>query len=345
MIGFFNIREVEVVEMAISYLSMIAFGIVFYFVNPILTAIFNGYGKSGVPFAINTIGLVFNIIFDPLLIIGIGPFPALGVKGAAVATISAQILVTIVFIIYIKIQKEVPLFEGFSAFKKTNFTVVKGIINIGLPVGVQIMLFTMFSMIIARIIADWGAVAIAVQKVGSQIEAISWTTASEFSTAISTFIGQNYGAEKYDRIKKGFMISLATMSLFGVATSFILIFFAEPIFRIFIQEPVAVKEGIIYLRILGVSQFFVCTEIVTNGAFNGFGKTMLPAINSSIFNAIRIPGALILSTTTLSLSGVWWSNTISSIFKGVVIVSMFIYFFSKLSRNQITENYLNVDIK
>lgn len=345
MIGFFNIREVEVVEMAISYLSIIAFGIVFYFVNPILTAIFNGYGKSGVPFAINTIGLVFNIIFDPLLIFGIGPFPALGVKGAAIATISAQMIVTIVFVIYIKMQKEVHLFEGFKVFKKPDFKVLKDIVNIGLPVGLQSMLFTMFAMVIARIIADWGAVAIAVQKVGTQIESISWMTASGFSTATSTFVGQNYGAEKFDRIKKGFAISLASMALFGVATSFLLIFFAEPIFKIFIQEPDAVREGIIYLRILGISQFFMCVEITTNGAFNGFGKTMPPAINSSIFNALRIPGALILSATTLSLSGVWWSITISSIFKGIVIVSMFVYFFTKLKKNQVLESDLNVDIQ
>lgn len=338
MIAFFNIKEIEVVNMAVNYISIIALGLVFFFVNPILTAIFNGYGKSGVPFAINTIGLIFNIIFDPLLIFGIGPFPALGVKGAAIATILAQLLVTIVFAAYIKIQKEVHLFEGFKVFKKPSFYVVKSIVKIGLPVGLQSMLFTIFAMIIARIIADWGAVAIAVQKVGTQIESISWMTASGFSTATSTFVGQNYGAEKYDRIKKGYLISLMTMTLFGFATSTLLIVFAGPIFKIFIQEPEAVKEGIIYLRILGISQLFMCVEIVTNGAFNGFGKTLPPAINSSIFNGLRIPGALLLSATALSLSGVWWSITVSSIFKGVVIVSMFIYFFHKLKKDKLVTN-------
>lgn len=323
LMAFFDIKETHVVKMATDYLSVLAFGIVFYFLNPIFTAIFNGYGKSGIPFAINTIGLVFNIIVDPLLIFGIGPFPELGVIGAGIATVLAQFLVTMVFVIYIKKQNEIHIFEGLHILNKPDFTRIKQIVKIGLPVGLQSILFTFIAMVIARIIADWGAVALAVQKVGTQIESISWMTASGFSTATSTFVGQNYGAKQYDRIIHGYEISLAIMSVFGLITSAILIIFAGPVFKIFIQEEAALREGIIYLRILGISQFFMCVEIMTNGAFNGLGKTMYPAINSTVFNMLRIPLALALSATALSLSGVWWSITISSILKGVVIVTLF----------------------
>lgn len=333
LISFFNIQDAHVVKMATDYLSVISLGIVFYFINPIFTAIFNGYGKSGVPFAINTIGLVFNIIFDPLLIFGIGPFPELGVIGAGIATISAQLVVTIVFIIYIKKQKEIHIFEGLHILNKPDFTKVKEIIRIGLPVGLQSILFTFIAMVIARIIADWGYVALAVQKVGTQIESISWMTASGFSTATSAFVGQNYGAKKYDRIIKGYEMSLAIMAVFGLITSGVLIFFAGPVFKIFIQEEVALREGIIYLRILGVSQFFMCIEIMTNGAFNGLGKTMIPAKNSIALNTLRVPLALALSATTLSLSGVWWSVSISSILKGIVIVTLFIFELKKVKRD------------
>lgn len=324
LIGFFNIEEMNVVKMAEDYLSIIAIGIIPYFLNPIFTAIFNGYGDSKTPFLINVVGLIYNIIFDPVLIFGIGPFPQMGVKGAAVATITAQLLVTIIFIIYVIKNQDIHVFEGLHILNKPNFETVKKIIRIGFPVGVQSMLFTFFAMIIARIIADWGAVAIAVQKVGSQVESVSWMTASGFSTAMSTFVGQNYGAGKYDRIRTGYRIAFTTMVAIGIFTTTLLIGFAEPIFKIFIQEAEAVREGVIYLRILGVSQLFMCVEIVTNGAFNGLGKTMPPSINSSVFNALRIPLALILSATALSLSGVWWSITISSILKGIVIVTLFV---------------------
>ncbi|MBN2794982.1 MAG: MATE family efflux transporter [Clostridia bacterium] len=324
LIGFFGIDDLSVVKMAEDYLKVVSIGLVFFFVNPIFSAIFNGYGKSGVPFAINTIGLAFNIIFDPILIFGVGPFPALGVIGAGIATISAQLIVTLVFILYLYRQKEIHLFEGLHIFNKMNKEKVQRIVKIGLPVGLQSMLFTFIAMIIGRLIAEWGYIAIAVQKVGSQIESISWMTASGFSTATSTFVGQNYGANQFDRIKKGYEVSFAIMAVIGVITSLALIFFAGPIFKIFIPEAKALEAGIVYLKILGFSQFFMCIEIMTNGAFNGLGKTMYPAINSVLFNALRIPMAFVLSKTALDLSGVWWSISISSIFKGIIIVTLFI---------------------
>jgi putative MATE family efflux protein len=332
LIAFFGLKELHVIEMAQDYLKVIAFGLIFYFINPVFTAIFNGYGKSGVPFFINTIGLIFNIVVDPLLIFGIGIFPEMGVVGAALATIMAQAIVTLSFVIYLKFQKEIHVFERINILNKPSRDRMREIIVIGLPAGLQSMLFTFIAMFIARLIADWGYVAIAVQKVGSQIESISWMTASGFSTATSTFVGQNYGAGKYDRILKGYEISFIIMTVIGFITSFILIVLAEPVFKIFIQEAEALKEGVIYLRILGVSQLFMCIEIMTNGAYNGLGRTRTPAINSVVFNILRIPMALFLSSTALGLSGIWWSISISSIFKGTVIVTLFILYLRKVKK-------------
>lgn len=324
LIELLNIEEVHVVNDAVAYLSIVVLGMLFTFLNPVFSAIFNGYGNSKIPFLFNTIGLVFNIIMDPILIFGFGPIPSLGIYGAAIATVLAQGIVTVVFISYIQANKDFHLFENLHILRKPNFKTIKQIIKIGLPAGLQSMLFTIFAMVIAAIIARWGAVTIAVQKVGSQIESVSWMTASGFSTATSTFVGQNYGAKQYDRIKAGYKISMIIMVIIGIFTTLGLIVFAEPLFKLFINEPVALREGVIYLRILGVSQLFMCIEIVTNGAFNGLGKTMYPAVNSVVFNGLRIPMALILSSTALSLQGVWWSISISSIMKGTIITLLMV---------------------
>ena len=328
LIGFFNLGDTNVVNMAINYLVIISIGMNFYFINPVFTAIFNGYGDSKTPFRINTIGLVANIILDPLFIWGIGPFPAWGVEGAAIATVLAQLIVTITFIYIAKREKH--LFSGFKLFLLPNKAYIKRIVKLGLPVAIQSGLFSIFAMILARIIAHWGAVPIAVQKVGSQIEAISWMTAGGFSTAISTFVGQNYGAKKFDRIYKGYFTALTIVSIVGVVASCLLIFGARPIFSIFIQEEEAIKYGVVYLRILGLSQFFMCIEIATGGAFNGLGKTIPPSIVSIIFTGLRVPAALILSSATvLGLNGVWWSISMSSVFKGVILTTWFIIFIKK----------------
>ncbi len=325
LIQFFNLEDTVVINGAISYLAIIGGGVIFSFVNPVLTAIFNGYGKSAIPFGINTVGLIFNIIFDPILIFGFGPIPAMGIEGAAIATVTSQLLVTVVFIIYIKTQKDMHLFEGFKLFRKLDGITTRKIIKLGFPVGLQSILFCIFAMVIARIVGQWGPLGVAVQKVGAQIESISWMTASGFSTAIGTFIGQNLGAKKYKRIYDGYLVAFISMFVFGILTSVLLLVFAEPIFGLFLSEADELREGTIYLQILGFSQLFMCLEIVTNGAFNGLGKTKIPAINSSVFNFLRIPGAIILSATALSLTGVWWSVTISSIIKGIVIVSFMAY--------------------
>lgn len=331
LIGFFNLGDSEVTSMAIDYLVVVSLGLNFYFINPVFTSIFNGFGNSKTPFLINTIGLVINITLDPILIWGLGPVPSLGVKGAALATITAQFIVTMLFIN--TARKEPALFGDLKLFTNVNREFIKKITKFGLPVAIQNGMFSIFAMLIARIIAKWGPVPIAVQKVGSQIEAISWMTAGGFSTALSTFVGQNYGAKKFDRIYKGYFSALTIVSFIGIGATCLLIFAAKPVFSIFIQEEEAIKQGVVYLQILGVSQLFMCIEIATSGAFNGLGKTIPPSFISTIFTGLRVPAALILSSATLlGINGVWWSISISSIFKGVILTTWFIIFIKKFNK-------------
>ncbi|GAA0114986.1 MATE family efflux transporter [Clostridium senegalense] len=322
LIGFFKLNSQNVISMAETYLFVIALGMVFNFINPVLTGIFNGSGDSKIPFTINTVGLIFNIVLDPLLIFGLGPIPSLGVLGAALATILSQLSVTILFLIHIKRQNSY-LFK-INIISKLDLAYSRKIIKLSLPVALQNGLFCSFSMMIGRIIAFHGDTAIAVQKVGSQIESISWMTAGGFSTAISAFIGQNYGAKQYNRIIEGYKVAIKLVSIIGIFATALLVLGAEPIFKFFINEPEAVSMGIVYLQILGVSQLFMCIEITTTGAFNGLGKTLLPSLISIILTGLRVPFAYLLSNPNFfGLNGVWWTISITSILKGLVLISLF----------------------
>lgn len=328
LIDFFKIEDPAVNAMAISYLSVIGYGMIFMFCPPVFSAIFNGSGDSKTPFRINTVGLVTNMILDPLLIFGLGPIPAMGVKGAAIATIASQAIVTIVFLIELQTNK--TPFGHVNFLRRPNSQHIKRIVKIGIPTAFNSALFTFFSMVIARIIAQWGPLPIAVQKVGSQIESISWMTASGFSVAISAFFGQNYGAGNWERLWKGYFTSFKIAIALGIFNTLLLVLGAGPIFSIFIPESEAIRLGVDYLQILGLSQLFMCIEITTSGAFNGLGKTLPPSIVSIIFNAMRIPMALYLSQPhILGLNGVWWSITISSVFKGVILVIWYHFHINK----------------
>lgn len=329
IIGFFDIGDPEVIDMAIQYLTIIAIGIVFHFLNPIFSTTLNSTGNSLTPFKANTFGLICNILLDPILIFGLGPIPTLGIKGAALATILSQLLVTIIFVILGKNGQTV--YSHVNLFSKADMKIIKGIVKLGLPPFVQIGLHAGISMVITKILAGFGPVAIAVQSIGSQVESISWMTSEGFSSAITAFLGQNYGARKLDRVKEGYKEGLQILAAIGVFATLLLVFAAEPIFTLFVpNDPLAIKEGINYLKILGVSQFFLAVEIGSSGAFNGLGRTLIPSLVTGLLNLLRIPMALILSSTALGLLGVWWSITITTILKGIILYFGFKLVLSKL---------------
>lgn len=319
LIGFFNLGDTEVINMAKTYLVAIVFGLPFYFINPVFTSIFNGSGNSKTPFYINTCGLIVNIILDPLLILGIGSFNGLGVLGAAIATVIAQIVVSALFLF--AIFKSEYSFLKVNIFKDFNIKYIKTICKIGIPSACHSGLFTIFSMILGRIIAVFGPVPIAVQKVGSQIESISWMTTEGLAVALGAFVGQNFGAKKYERIIKGYKAILGLALFIGVIASILLIFFGDYVFSIFIPEQEAIIQGTSYLKILGYSQIFMCIEITTAGVFNGLSKTYIPSIISIALTGARVPLAYILSKPDiLGVDGVWWAVSITSILKGILIL-------------------------
>ncbi|WP_455539874.1 MATE family efflux transporter [Terrisporobacter sp.] len=323
LVAFFKLGDVDVINMSEQYLLIIGFGMMFYFINPVFTSIFVGLGNSKSPFKINTIGLVTNIILDPILIFGVGPFPKMGVIGAALATIISHIVVSSCFILLIIRDKS----EHFKIklFKDVDFTYYKTLFILGTPVALQNGLFTVFSMIMGVIVASFGPVAIAVQKVGSQIESISWNSCDGFASALSSFVGQNYGAKKIDRINKSTKYSLIGVFIWGSLTTSILVFLGEPIFKSFINEPEAILKGTDYLKILGYSQLFMCLEIIVSGIFKGLGRTYIPSLIIAILTGCRIPMAILLSKPqVLGLNGIWWSITLSSVLKGILLVSILI---------------------
>lgn len=323
LIAFFKLGDIEVINMSEQYLFIIGLGMMFYFINPVFTSIFVGLGNSKSPFKINTIGLVTNIILDPILIFGIGPFPRMGVIGAALATIISHMVVSLCFILLIIKDKSAHF--KIKLFREIDFTYYKTLFVLGTPVALQNGLFTVFSMIMGVIVASFGPVAIAVQKVGSQIESISWNSCDGFASALSSFVGQNYGAKKIDRINKSTKYALIGVFIWGSLTTSILVFLGEPIFKAFINEPEAILKGSDYLKILGYSQLFMCLEIIVAGVFKGLGRTYIPSIIIAVLTGCRIPMAILLSKPeVLGLNGIWWSITLSSVAKGIILVIILI---------------------
>ena len=318
LIGFFRLQNAHVNYMGSVYLKIIGAGMIFTFMNPVFTAIFNGMGNSGTPFRINAMCLLINIVLDPLLILGIGFFPKMGVVGAALATVFAQMVGTLAYLALAYRHRNT--YFKIRIYRNIETKYYKELYKLGFPVAIQSAMFTLISMTLGVIVAMWGPVAIAAQKVGTQIESISFMTADGMASAMSSFVGQNIGAAKGDRVKKGIKIGLSFAAFWGIFSGLFMIIFGKEIFSVFINEKTAIAVGSAYLIILGYSQPFNCIEIVSSGIFKGLGRTVLPSFVSIFFNAWRIPAAIFLSRSSLlGLNGVWWAISISSIIKGTIL--------------------------
>ena len=316
LVGLFKL-ETHISDLSVSYLRTVAPGIFFAFNNNTFCGLYNGHGNSKTPFKIVAIGLVINIVLDPLLIYGAGFVPAMGTNGAAIATIISQFVVFVIFIYKLYVKRSPIGKLHFLTRLRRRF--VFRIASFGLPFSMQSALFSMFSLTLATIATRWGHVGVAVQSIGAQIEAITWMTAAGFSTALASFVGQNWGARSYDRIRQGYHYTLKLAGSISFVASLLFLFFSKEIFGIFIQEPATLEAGSIYLKILALSQVFCALESVTTGAFNGSGRTTPPAIIGILLTGARIPLAYYLVTIpSLGLNGIWWSITLSSILKGIV---------------------------
>ena len=325
MVGFFNLTDPEAYSAAVSYTRIACGLIVFSFLAVTLTGLYTAQGDSQTPFWANLIGLATNMILDPILILGPGPFPKLGVIGASIATVTAQFIVMGIMVLGVMRQKKENVLKGIRLAAVIPGSYLKGICQIGIPSGIQDMTYCFISMILTRMVSGFGAEALATQRVGGQIESISWHTADGFAAALNAFTAQNYGAGKMDRVKKGYRASLLTVGVWGLLVTAIFVFAPNTIARIFFHEPKAIAIAVSYLIIIGLSEAFLCVEITTIGAISGLGKTHLCSIISILFTSMRIPLAIVLGNTSLGLDGIWWALSSTSMIKGIIFTATFFW--------------------
>jgi len=327
LVSVFNIREAGVAADAASYLSIIGVGFPASVISGALTGTFNGSGNSRMSFIANAAGLVVNIILDPVLIFVMG----IGIKGAAVATVIAQYVVLAVFVIAVKKSRERP-FQEYRFIQKPEKAKLAQILKWTLPIALESMLFTLLSMTITRVITSFGAGAFAAHRVCSQIESLSWLIGGGFGTAITAFVGQNYGAGKWRRIHKGYKISFLTLIIWGVITTCILFFGGRFLFSIFLADNELMDIGETYLKILAMAQIPQCIEAISAGAFRGTGKTIPPSITSITCNTLRVPLSYALSKTSLGLNGVWLGFTIGAAARGLSVLVWYLLYAKKLPK-------------
>ncbi len=333
----------QVTETGMLYIRVLLLGSPFIFFSFTLEGIFQASGDTVTPMGLMAVSLMLNAALDPVLMIGMFGFPALGVAGAAVATLVSRIMFVSLGLSFLMRKKRIgfrraysPVFrsllpfvpvvsEGVLKLEAGNISgwdrrLFLDVIKIGLPSTVSRTLFPFVYMVITRLPAEFGPEYIAALRIGHTVEGISFFFAMGFSVAASTCVGQNLGAGSAERAEKAAWIAAGVVSLALLLFSVLFLFFPRQIAAVFSSERATMEAAAQYLVILSFSQVFMGLEIVMGGAFSGAGDTVPPMAAFVPLNISRIPAAYILCHTFgLGVLGVWWAISGSSIVKGIVI--------------------------
>ncbi|MBP9479411.1 MAG: MATE family efflux transporter [Sebaldella sp.] len=323
LVKLIGVREPLILNSANQFLAISSIGFVFLYTLITISAVINGEGDTMGPFIFNSMGLIINIILDIVFM----KYMKMGVGGAALATVIAQIIACTGIFVYL--LRKNSRFRKLKLFKLDSKMFYKKIVKLGMPNGINQALFSIFAIAIAGMIAGISENALGVQRLGVQFEAFSWNISVGLASAIATFMGQNYGAKNYDRLRRGYFIGLIWMMCVGLIIAFVFIFGGKYLYGFFFKSPEMIALGVGYLSILGLSQVFMCAEITTTGAFNGIGRTLEPTINSIVITSLRIPLAHFL-IPLMGLTGIWWSISGTSILKGIISVTWFLWTLKKL---------------
>lgn len=313
-IGFFNLKNAQLVQSAYYFLVISSLMMIFSFFNILFTRVLGSFGNNQAALKINAVGIILNIILDAVCIY----IFKWGVLGAGIAT-----LISNAFICYLFYTRTQSLFK--IQFKADS-NYLKDIIGLGSPMATQRLLFSIINILLARLIAQFGEEAIAAQKLGFQIESVALMVLGGMNGATASFMGQNYGAKKYHRIDKGYKCSLLVGGSYALLLSIIFVNYGGNLAQLFLKpdEMATVAISKQYLMCIGYPLILSGIEMISNGAFTGLGLPKIPARISIAFTILRLPLAYFL-IPYYGVTGIWMSIGITSFLKGATALLIYMF--------------------
>ncbi len=315
---------------AVLYLNIFLSGSIFFFGFNGTSAILRGLGDSKTPLVFLVISTLMNIGLDLLFVLVF----KWGIAGVAISTLISQGGAFFTAIIYLNRTHDIVKFS----IKNMEFDseIFKKSVKIGLPSGLQQTFVAMGMLALFGIVNKFGTEAIAAFSVAGRIDSFASIPAMNFAAALSTFVGQNLGANKPERVRKGFAATLWMTSIFSVLVTITIYFFGSSLMRLFTNDPNIVAIGHEYLVI--VSSFYILfSGMFTVGAvMRGAGDTLIPMfITLFALWLIRIPISWFLSRH-IGITGVWWGIPIAW---GIGMFFSYIYYKTGKWKSKVVVKY------
>lgn len=288
---------------ALVYMRIVCGNIIMVAIYNTVSSILRALGDSKTPLIFLIISCFINIALDLLFVIQF----RMGVAGAALATVVAQVFTTVGLIIYALLKN--PYMKLHKEHFQPNKEVIKKCFRIGLPLAAQNALIAFSCVALQRVVNHFGATVMAAYTATSRVEQLVQQPYGSLATALSTFAGQNTGAGKYDRVSQGCKKSVYIVAVFSAMMVAVMFMFGNNIVSIFVNEPDVIEIGTMGLKITSVMYFFLGLIYIMRGMLNGVGDAMFSMINGVTEVIGRIGFAWILMLIPfVGMWCVWWTN-------------------------------------
>lgn len=301
----------EVSALARQYLGTYLLGMPLIFGYFVVDAAFRASGDTRTPLALLASSVAVTLVLDPLFIGGAGPVPALGVRGAAAATLLTRGTVCLVGALILARR-------GLVRFARVRPAVLLNISRIGLPVALTGVLFSVVYVAITPITAGFGTPALAALGVGHRVESWLYMIGVGFGAAAAAIVGQNIGAGDAARAERAGWITTAYAMVPAMGFALLSLLVPETLAGLFTNDPAVIDDAARYLRIASLGQLVVCAEVVLEASLGGAGDTLPVMLTSTALTAARIPlGAW--AAARYGLDGLWWTITLTAFARAVAI--------------------------
>jgi putative MATE family efflux protein len=284
-------------------------------------AIFRGAGDASLAMRALWFANAINLVLDPCLIFGLGPFPELGLTGAAVATTIGRGS-GVLFQLWLLRSGRGRVHVGPGAWRVRPDIMVR-LLRLAATGAGQFLVATASWVVLIRIVSTFGSTAVAAYTLAIRIILFALLPAFGVSNAAATLVGQNLGAGKPQRAEKSVWLTGLYTSVFLAGVTAIFLLFGENLVRIFTDEPALVSQATACLRVISYGYIFYAWGMVMIQAFNGAGDTLTPLwVNLACFWGCQIPLAWMLSQH-MGVTGVFWAVAVSETLLALTAMALF----------------------
>ena len=302
----------EVAALGHEYLSTWLLGCPLVFGFFAMEATFRAAGDTHTPFLVLAGSVGISILLDPLLIAGVGPFPRLGVEGAALASVMVRGGGFVLGLI-------IALRRGLLRFRAPDWRAVPVVVRIGMPLALAGVLLSVIYMWLTRFTSRFGTPALAALGIGHKMEGLGFIAISGFSLAASALVGQNLGAGQEGRAREAVRLTILYCLTVTVTTAIAFLVVPAQLVSLFTRDPDVIRDGVLYLRVIAFAQIGQSFELILEGALAGAGYTFWPQIVSTTLTSLRIPLAAWWSRV-FGLLGIWVALSATAIARGIAMI-------------------------